>query len=46
MLGLVLPYIVITSLISIAAAGALHDTGLDIMGKLEPRKVGEMFVNA
>ena len=45
-LGLVLPYIVITSLISIAAASALHNTGLDIVGKLEPRKVGEMFVNA
>ena len=35
-LGLVIPYIVVTSLISIAAAGALYGSDLDISGKLQP----------
>jgi Mn2+/Fe2+ NRAMP family transporter len=45
-LGLVLPYIVITSLISIAAAGALYDSDLNFVGKLQPVQAGAMFVDA
>ncbi|MDT0594624.1 hypothetical protein [Glaciecola petra] len=45
-LGLVVPYILVTSLISIAAAGAFFDGGVDIQGKLSPTQAGKMFMSA
>ncbi|MFK8048119.1 MAG: divalent metal cation transporter [Halioglobus sp.] len=42
-IGLVLPYILVTSLISIAAAGAFYGSDLDIQGKLSPAQAGVMF---
>ena len=45
-LGLVIPYIVVTSLISIAAAGALYGSDLDISGKLQPAQASAIFVSA
>jgi Mn2+/Fe2+ NRAMP family transporter len=44
-LGLVLPYIVVTSLISIAAAGAFFGSDLSIQGKLSPAMAGKMFMS-
>ncbi|WP_395344434.1 hypothetical protein PN836_006625 [Ningiella sp. W23] len=44
-IGLVLPYILVTSLISIAAAGAFYDGGVDIQGKLSPTQAGKMFMS-
>lgn len=45
-MGLVVPYILITSLISIAAAGAFFGADLDIQGKLSPTQAGKMFMSA
>jgi Mn2+/Fe2+ NRAMP family transporter len=45
-LGLVLPYLVVTGLISVAAAGLLYDDGLSIEGKLSPGQAGTMFAEA
>ncbi len=45
-LGLVVPYVLVTSLISIAAAGAFYDGGIDIQGKLSPTQAGKMFMSA
>ena len=45
-LGLVVPYILVTSLISIAAAGAFFGSDMDIQGKLSPTQAGKMFMSA
>ena len=45
-LGLVIPYILVTSLISIAAAGAFFGSDMDIQGKLSPTQAGTMFMSA
>lgn len=45
-MGLVLPYILVTSLISIAAAAALSATEGDIAGKLSPAMASQIFVKA
>lgn len=42
-LGLVIPYVLVTALISIAAAGAFYGSDLDIQGKLSPAQAGGMF---
>lgn len=44
--GLVLPYILVTSLVAIAAAGAFYGSDLSIQGKLSPAQAGQMFVDA
>jgi manganese transport protein len=45
-LGLVIPYIAVTSLISIAAAGAFYGSDLDIAEKLSPAQASNMFAQA
>ena len=45
-LGLVIPYILVTGLISIVAAGALHGSDMPIQGKLSPAEASGMFVAA
>lgn len=45
-MGLVIPYIIVTSLISIAAAGAFFGSDMDIQGKLSPMSAGKMFMSA
>ncbi|WP_017446681.1 divalent metal cation transporter [Gayadomonas joobiniege] len=45
-LGLVIPFILVTSLISIAAAGAFYGSDMDIQGKLSPTQAGTMFMSA
>jgi len=45
-MGLVLPYILVTSLMAIAAAAAFHGSDLSIQGKLSPARAGQMFVDA
>ena len=45
-IGLVIPYLVVTSLISIAAAGALHGAGLSVQGALSPAQAGAMFAES
>jgi len=45
-MGLVIPYILVTTLIAIAAAGALHGSGMDIQGKLSPAQAASMFTEA
>jgi len=45
-LGLVIPYVIVTGLISIAAAGALFDSDLSIQGRLDPAQAGGMFAAA
>lgn len=45
-LGLVIPYVLVTSLISIAAAGAFYGSDMDIQGKLAPAQAGTMFADA
>lgn len=45
-LGLVLPYLLVTGLISIAAAGALFDGDMTIQGRLSPANASQMFVDA
>ncbi|QFU75952.1 hypothetical protein EY643_09915 [Halioglobus maricola] len=43
-IGLVLPYLLVTGLISIAAAGAFYGSEMSIQGKLSPSQAGAMFV--
>ncbi len=45
-MGLVIPYILVTSLISIAAAGAFYGSEMSIQGKLAPAQAGAMFASA
>lgn len=45
-LGLVMPYILITGLISIAAAAAFYDSDMELAGKLMPAQAASMFANA
>ena len=45
-MGLVIPYILVTGLISIAAAGAFYGSELSIQGKLSPAQAGAMFSSA
>ena len=45
-MGLVIPYILVTSLVSIAAAGAFYGSDLSIQGKLSPAQEGMMFADA
>jgi len=45
-MGLVIPYVLVTSLISIAAAGAFFGSDLSIQGKLAPAQAGDMFAEA
>ena len=45
-IGLVLPYILVTSLISIAAAAALSAGDGSIAGKLSPAQASQIFVSA
>ena len=44
-LGLVIPYVLVTSLISIAAAGAFFGSDMGIAGKLSPTQAGTMFMS-
>ncbi len=45
-MGLVIPYILVTGLISIAAAGAFYGSEMSIQGKLAPAQAGAMFAAA
>jgi Mn2+/Fe2+ NRAMP family transporter len=45
-IGLVLPYMIVTSLISIAAAGALHGDTFSTDSRLDPATAGAMFAAA
>lgn len=45
-MGLVLPYVLVTSLISIAAAGALTSIDASISGRLSPAMASQIFVQA
>jgi hypothetical protein len=45
-MGLVIPYVLVTGLISIAAAGVLYDGESSIEGKLSPAMASSMFVKA
>ena len=45
-MGLVIPYILVTGLISIAAAGAFYGSEMSIQGKLAPAQAGAMFSEA
>jgi Mn2+/Fe2+ NRAMP family transporter len=45
-MGLVIPYLLVTGLISIAAAGALSGGELSLQGKLSPAAAGAMFSDA
>jgi len=45
-LGLVLPYLIVTSLISIAAAASLYDGESSILNRLAPAQAGAMFATA
>ncbi len=45
-LGLVIPYMLVTSLISIAAAGAFYGSDMDIAGKLSPAQASRLFAQA
>ncbi|MFT4518894.1 MAG: manganese transport protein [Halioglobus sp.] len=45
-MGLVIPYVLVTSLISIAAAGAFFGSDMSIEGKLSPAAAGAMFSDA
>ncbi|MEZ5569954.1 MAG: divalent metal cation transporter [Halioglobus sp.] len=45
-LGLVIPYLLVTSLISIAAAGAFYGSDLGLQGKLAPDQAGALFASA
>jgi Mn2+/Fe2+ NRAMP family transporter len=42
-MGLVIPYVIVTALISIAAAGAFYGSDMSIQGKLGPDQAGAMF---
>lgn len=45
-MGLVIPYVLVTGLISIAAAGAFYGSDMGIHGKLAPAQAGAMFAEA
>jgi Mn2+/Fe2+ NRAMP family transporter len=45
-MGLLIPYLIVTALISIAAAGALYGQEMSIQGKLSPERAGAMFSDA
>ena len=45
-MGLVVPYVLVTGLISIAAAGAFYGSEMSIQGKLSPAQAGQMFSEA
>ena len=45
-IGLVLPYVLVTGLISIAAAGAFYGSDFTISGTLSPAQAGAMFSDA
>ncbi len=45
-MGLVLPYVLVTGLISIAAAGAFHGSDMSVQGKLSPAQAGALFEQA
>lgn len=45
-IGLVIPYLLVTSLISIAAAGAFYGSDMSLQGKLSPAAAGAMFSDA
>lgn len=45
-LGLVIPYVLVTGLISVASAGAFFGSELDVVGVLSPANAGAMFVSA
>jgi manganese transport protein len=45
-MGLVIPYILVTGLVSIAAAGAFYGSDMSIQGKLAPAQAGAMFADA
>lgn len=45
-MGLVIPYVLVTGLISIAAAGAFYGSDMSIQGKLSPSQAGQMFADA
>jgi Mn2+/Fe2+ NRAMP family transporter len=45
-MGLVIPYVLVTGLISIAAAGAFFGSDMSIQGKLSPAQAGQMFADA
>lgn len=45
-MGLVIPYILVTGLISIAAAGAFYGSDMSIAGKLSPAEASSMFAAA
>jgi Mn2+/Fe2+ NRAMP family transporter len=42
-MGLVIPYMLVTGLISIAAAGAFYGSDLDLAGKLSPARASSLF---
>ena len=44
--GLVIPYILVTGLISIAAAGAFYGSDMSVQGKLAPAQAASMFSGA
>lgn len=43
--GLVLPYMLVTTLITIAAASAFASSDMDLAGKLNPAQASQMFVD-
>lgn len=45
-LGLVFPYLLVTGLISVAAAGAMFEGDMNIQGRLSPANASQMFVDA
>ena len=45
-LGLVVPYLLVTMLISLAAAGSLHDAQGTLQARLSPQQAGAMFAAA
>ncbi len=45
-LGLVVPYLLVTTLISLAAAGSLHDAQGTLQARLSPQQAGAMFAAA
>lgn len=44
-MGLVIPYVLVTGLISIAAAGAFYGSDSGIQGKISPGQAGQMFAD-
>jgi Mn2+/Fe2+ NRAMP family transporter len=42
-MGLVIPYVLVTGLISIAAAGAFYGSDTTLHGKISPAQAGQMF---